>query len=60
MWLGPHHPRTITAKKNIHKARRETFLPEPEFQPLWKKEFVDPFPKGKKKGKGRKKKKGRR
>eukprot|EP00358_Blepharisma_japonicum_P005143 CAMPEP_0202944452 /NCGR_PEP_ID=MMETSP1395-20130829/5242_1 /ASSEMBLY_ACC=CAM_ASM_000871 /TAXON_ID=5961 /ORGANISM="Blepharisma japonicum, Strain Stock R1072" /LENGTH=590 /DNA_ID=CAMNT_0049643271 /DNA_START=270 /DNA_END=2039 /DNA_ORIENTATION=+ len=57
MLLGPHHPRTLTAKQNIAKVKRQSVMGMPEFKPLWQKQYVDPYPKAKKKGKKKGKKK---
>jgi hypothetical protein len=54
MLLGPHHARTLTVKQNINKIKRQNLLATPDFKVLWTKQFVDPFPKKKKKGKKKK------
>lgn len=60
-FLGPSHPRTVTAKRNITKSKRSNYMPAPAYQPLWRKQVIDPHPTGKKgkkkKRKGKKKKK---
>ena len=56
MILGPSHARTLTAKQNIEKVKRQNLLTTPEFKVLWTKQFKDPNPRPKKKGKGKKKK----
>jgi tetratricopeptide (TPR) repeat protein len=54
--LGPNHTRTLTVKQNIERIKRESMLASPEYQVLWSKQLVDPYPKPKKKGKKKGKK----
>lgn len=58
--LGPNHPRTLTVRQNIERVKRQAVLTFPEYQVLWSKQMVDPFPKGGKKKKSKKGKKGKK
>ena len=58
--LGPHHTRTLTVRQNIERIKRQSLMPTPEYQVLWSKQLVDPFPKASKKGKKKKGKKGKK
>lgn len=58
--LGPNHPRTLTVRQNIERVKRQSILSFPEYQVLWSKQMIDPFPKGGKKKKGKKGKKGKK
>ena len=60
--LGPEHERTLTASRNLLKAKRSVLNIKPEFKPLWSFAALHPMPKlGKtKKKKGKKGKKKRR
>jgi len=56
--LGPQHERTLTATRNIRKAKRTVLNIKPEYPPLWSFAAPNPLPKlGKKK---KKKKKGKK
>jgi hypothetical protein len=55
--LGPSHERTLTAARNILKAKRTVFNIQPVHRQLWTTAVPHPNPKGKKKKKGKKGKK---
>jgi hypothetical protein len=56
--LGPEHERTLTASRNLLKAKRSVLNVKPEYKPLWSFAALNPMPKlAKKKKKGKKGKK---
>ncbi|CAI2359845.1 unnamed protein product [Moneuplotes crassus] len=57
--LGSQHERTLTAARNVKKAKRTVLNIKPEYPPLWSFAALNPNPKltKKKKKKGKKKKK---
>ena len=55
--LGSQHERTLTASRNISKAKRTVLDVKPEYPQLWSFAAINPNPKLTKKKKGKKGKK---